>query len=96
MALQAIYGVLFPDKHQAHKRGVLCTMAKGRDGWYVPQRRGSDQDILSLPLTRRQRSIYLLADGRRTISDLSRCTGKSVQEVERILSELQEQGLLFL
>jgi hypothetical protein len=63
-------------------------------GSFVPQRRGGDEDILSLPLTRRQRSIYLLVDGRRTISDLSRCTGKSVQEVERMLSELREQGLL--
>lgn len=65
-------------------------------GWLVPKRRGSDRDILSLPLTRRQRLIYLLVDGRRTISDLSRCTGKSIQEVERILSELREQDLLWV
>jgi hypothetical protein len=47
-----------------------------------------------LPLTRRQRFIYLLVDGRRTIADLSRCTGKNIQEVQLILGELQEQGLV--
>ncbi len=62
--------------------------------WLVPQKRGVDRDVLSLPLTRRQRFIYFLVDGRRTISDLSRCTGKNIQEVELILSELQEQGLV--
>ncbi len=62
--------------------------------WLVPQKRNVDRDVLSLPLTRRQRFIYFLVDGRRTISDLSRCTGKNIQEVELILSELQEQGLV--
>ncbi|MDQ2714378.1 MAG: DUF4388 domain-containing protein [Chloroflexota bacterium] len=62
--------------------------------WITPQRVSADRDVLSLPLTRRQRSIYLLVDGNRTISDLARCIGKSVQEVERLLLELQRQGLL--
>lgn len=62
--------------------------------WLVPQKRSIDRDVLSLPLTRRQRFIYFLVDGRRTISDLSRCTGKNIQEVELILRELQEQGLV--
>ena len=62
--------------------------------WLVPQKRNVDRDVLSLPLTRRQRFIYFLVDGRRTISDLSRCTGKNIQEVELILRELQEQGLV--
>jgi len=62
--------------------------------WFVPQKRSIDRDVLSLPLTRRQRFIYFLVDGRRTISDLSRCTGKNIQEVELILRELQEQGLV--
>jgi len=61
--------------------------------WLVPQKLG-ERDVLSLPLTRPQRSIYLLIDGRRSISDLSRCTRKSVQEIERLLSELREQGLI--
>jgi DNA-binding Lrp family transcriptional regulator len=52
------------------------------------------EDVSSLPLTRRQRYIYFLVDGRRSIADLSRTTGKSIQEVELILRELQEQGLI--
>ena len=62
--------------------------------WLVPQKRGIEREVLSLPLTRRQRFIYFLVDGRRTVSDLSRCTGRNIQEIELILSELQEQGLV--
>ena len=62
--------------------------------WLVPQKRGIEREVLSLPLTRRQRFIYFLVDGRRTVTDLSRCTGKNIQEIELILSELQEQGLV--
>jgi hypothetical protein len=62
--------------------------------WLVPQKRGIVREVLSLPLTRRQRFVYFLVDGRRTVSDLSRCTGKSIQEIELLLSELQEQGLV--
>jgi uncharacterized protein DUF4388 len=62
--------------------------------WLVPQKRGIEREVLSLPLTRRQRFVYFLVDGRRTVSDLSRCTGKSIQEIELLLSELQEQGLV--
>ncbi len=60
----------------------------------VPQKRRMVEDVLSLPLTRRQRYIYFLVDGHRTLTDLSRTTGKSIQEVELILRELQEQGLI--
>ena len=62
--------------------------------WLVPQKRRTGEDALSLPLTRRQRYIYFLVDGRRSVSDLSRTTGKTIQEVELILRELQEQGLI--
>ena len=64
--------------------------------WLVPQKRGNDRDVLSLPLTRPQRSIYLLIDGKRTVSDLCRCTRKSFQEIERLLSELQQRGLIVI
>ncbi len=60
----------------------------------VPQKRGIEREVLALPLTRRQRYIYFLVDGHRTVSDLSRCTGKNVQEIELILNELQQQGLV--
>lgn len=62
--------------------------------WLVPQKLGNDRDVLSLPLTRPQRSIYLLIDGHRSVADLARCTRKSLQEIERLLSELQERGLI--
>lgn len=62
--------------------------------WLVPQKRNIERDVLSLPLTRPQRFIYFLVDGRRTVSDLSRCTGKNIQEIELILRELQAQGLV--
>ncbi|HEY6287464.1 MAG TPA: DUF4388 domain-containing protein [Ktedonobacteraceae bacterium] len=62
--------------------------------WLVPQKRGIEREVLALPLTRRQRFIYFLVDGRRTVADLARCTGKNTQEIELILSELQEQGLV--
>lgn len=60
----------------------------------IPQKSSNQPDVLSLPLTRRQRTIYFLIDGRRSISDLTRCTGKTILEVDRILTELHEQGLI--
>jgi hypothetical protein len=62
--------------------------------WLVPQKRGVERDVLALPLTRAQRYIYFLVDGHRTISDLSRCTRKNLQEIELILNQLLEQGLV--
>jgi hypothetical protein len=60
----------------------------------VPHRRDVGRDVLTLPLTRRQRVIYLLVDGHRTLADLSRCSGKTLQEVEWIVKELQVQALV--
>ena len=60
----------------------------------VPQKRGIESEVLALPLTRPQRFIYFLVDGHRTVADLARCTGKNTKEIEFILSELQEQGLV--
>ncbi|GAC1381906.1 MAG: hypothetical protein NVSMB33_08880 [Ktedonobacteraceae bacterium] len=62
--------------------------------WLIPRKVENDLDVLTLPLTRPQRSIYLLVNGNRTISDLARCTRKSIQEIERLLSELQDRGLI--
>jgi hypothetical protein len=71
----------------------LSSNAPGLE-WLTPQKRDLGRDVLSLPLTRRQRFIYFLVDGQRTLSDLSRCTGKTIQEIELILKELQAQGLV--
>lgn len=60
----------------------------------MPQKVGPERDALSLPLSRRQRLIYFLVDGRHSVGDLARCSNKSALEVELILSELQEQGLI--
>jgi hypothetical protein len=60
----------------------------------VPQKRGIESEVLGLPLTRPQRFIYFLVDGHRTVADLVRCTGKNAREIEFILNELQEQGLV--
>ncbi|MGB8345296.1 MAG: DUF4388 domain-containing protein [Ktedonobacteraceae bacterium] len=62
--------------------------------WIIPRRINKEQNVLSLPLTRPQRSIYMLIDSHRSISDLARCTRKTIQEIERLLSELQERGLI--
>ncbi|MBV9230083.1 MAG: DUF4388 domain-containing protein [Chloroflexi bacterium] len=65
-------------------------------GSIVPQRLRVDQDVLSLPLTRPQRSIYLLVDGHRTLVDLARCVNKNIVDVIQLLAELQEHGLVSL
>jgi hypothetical protein len=60
----------------------------------VPRKSSTDRNVLALPLTRPQRSLYLLIDGRRTIADLARTMRKGVQEIERLLSELLEKDLI--
>lgn len=62
----------------------------------IPRKREPERDVLSLPLTRRQRLIYFLVDGQRTITDLARTTHKTAFDVETILSELQERGLIVI
>ena len=60
----------------------------------VPQKVGPNRDDLVLSLSRRERHIYFMVDGRRTVSDLARCINKTVPEVELILSELQKHDLV--
>lgn len=62
--------------------------------WIIPCRLDQEQDVLLLPLTRPQRSTYLLIDGHRSVSDLARCTRKTMQEIESLVSELQKRGLI--
>lgn len=89
----------FPAPESGRERatgGDLARVSSSAPGleWLTPQKRDVGRDVLSLPLTRRQRFIYFLVDGKRTMSDLSRCTGKNIQEIELILKELQAQGLV--
>ena len=90
--------VAAPQPQQATLNGGIGSapssfVAPGME-WLVPQKRGVEREVLALPLTRAQRYIYFLVDGRRTISDLARCTRKNLQEIELILNELQAQGLV--
>lgn len=64
--------------------------------WLVPQKTDLGRDILTLPLTRRQRLVYFLVNGQRTIGDLARTSGKAISDIELILSELQGQGLVVI
>lgn len=83
------------DRDTSYARGVLRTGTNvAALELLVPQKLGDGRHALSLPLTRPQRLIYMLIDGRRTISDICRCTRKSVQEVGRLLIELRERGLI--
>jgi hypothetical protein len=63
---------------------------------WVPHRSQARLDVLSLPLTRAQRAIYLLVDGKRTVVDLARCIGKSIQIVMQLLNELLGLGLILI
>lgn len=60
----------------------------------IPQKIGLEQQALSSSLSHRQRLVYFLVNGQRTIVDVSRCSGKAVFEVEEILHELQRMGLV--
>lgn len=62
----------------------------------IPQKSDSERDVFSLGLTRRQRLIYFMVDGQRAVADLARTTNKTVLEVELVLGELQELGLVVL
>ena len=62
----------------------------------VPLKHGPERDIFSLGLTRRQRLIYFMIDGQRTVGEIARTTNKTVLEVEVVVNELQEQSLITL
>jgi hypothetical protein len=62
----------------------------------IPHKVEPEREVSSLYLTRRQRLVYFLVDGQRTVADLAQTTNKTVLEIELILGELQEQGLITL
>lgn len=74
---------------------VGAQIDRSENQWLPPRRRiEMQQSPLLQSLTRRQRLLYFLIDGQRTIADLSRCSGKTPQEVESILRELYQLGLI--
>jgi hypothetical protein len=81
----------------APPRSVTGNLANGMQPpreLLIPRKIGVPQQALSLPLTHRQRLIYFLINGQRTIADLARTSGKTIPEVEEILRELQYYRLI--
>jgi hypothetical protein len=66
----------------------------GNAAMLIPYKRSNMQDVMALALTRSQRSVYLLVDGRRCVADLARFTSKSVSEVLQTLIELRVRRLI--
>ncbi len=60
----------------------------------VPHKVSMQQDVMSLSLTRPQRSVYLLIDGHRSVSDIARFTGKGIPEVMQIILDLRARNLV--
>ena len=60
----------------------------------IPRKLANEQNVMDMALTRPQRSLYLLIDGRRTVADLIRVTHRDEQEVYHLLTELQARGLI--
>jgi hypothetical protein len=59
-----------------------------------PRRTGLSEHIEQLPLDRRERMVLLLIDGRRTLSDLARLTGRTEREVLAVLDHMERLGLV--
>lgn len=74
---------IMPDKHNQKEREER-----------IPRKIGSEPSTRSWSLTRRQRWVYFLVDGQRTVLDLSRCSGKTTDEVESLLQDLYQMGLI--
>ena len=72
--------------------------ANTRSAFYerTPRKLVNEQNVMNMALTRPQRSLYLLIDGRRTVADLIRFTNRDAQEVYQLLSELQARGLILV
>ncbi len=81
-----------------HPLSLAPPTSNAKSAFYnrVPRKLVHEQNIMELPLTRPQRSLYLLIDGHRTVADLIRFTNKDVQEVYHLLTELQSRGLILV
>lgn len=79
---------------QERTTGPLAYSGSHEIAALVPHKLTNQQDVMSLSLTRLQRSIYLLVDGRRSVSDLARFTGKGISEVLQVLVDLRARNLI--
>jgi hypothetical protein len=50
----------------------------------------------SMGLTRAHRQLFLLIDGQRSVSDLKRLSARGIEEVRKLLADLQDAGLIQL
>jgi hypothetical protein len=62
----------------------------------IPYKNGPERDVVSLGLARRLRVIYFLIDGQHSVADLAQTTHKTIQEMEVLLNELRDLGLIGL
>ena len=64
----------------------------------APRRTWQDDEVLHLldlaGLSRAHRHLFLLIDGRRTSKELVRLTGRTPEEVQRLLDDLEYVGLI--
>jgi hypothetical protein len=63
-----------------------------------PKRTTDVRDLINIVtkynLARSHRTVLLLADGEHTVQDISRLSGKSVDDVAQLLRDLEERGLV--
>jgi len=73
-------------------------LARSSPGFAVPRRTRPVNVALPLleqeRLSRAHRQLFLLIDGNRTIVELVRLTGRSPEEVQRLLRELEHTGVI--
>lgn len=64
-----------------------------------PRRAANAQDLLAVvrdyQLSRAQRTLLMLADGEHNVIDMARLSSKQIEEVQALLSELEEHGLIY-
>lgn len=74
--------------------GSLARQNEYNPATLVPYKVSMQQDVMSLSLTRQQRSVYLLVDGHRSVADIARFTAKGVPEVVQIILDLRARNLV--
>jgi ethanolamine utilization protein EutP (predicted NTPase) len=64
-----------------------------------PKRATDVRDLINVVtqynLARSHRTVLLLADGEHTVQDISRLSGKPVEDVVQLLRDLEERRLVF-
>lgn len=83
------------DRRLPSQKRITGPLARQNDvATLIPRKISMYKDVMSLSLTRLQRSVYLLIDGQRTVADLARFTGKGIPEVVQIIVDLRARNLV--